>query len=558
MPKIGLEIHQRLKGKLFCRCKYDEKEFQHEIKRRFTVSRAETGEIDLAAKLEVEKEKDIFYKWNNSHACLVELDEEPPLSPDRESIKTAVSIAKTFNMTIFPRIIFMRKIVVDGSNTSGFQRTALVAIDGTIKSSKGDVGIQTLCVEEESAGILNENMLSRTYGLNRLGVTLLEIATTPNIKDGEHAKEVAKTIGMTLRMHPYVERGLGTIRQDLNISVEGGARVEIKGAQELDMIPKWVDTEIERQKDLIALIKELKERDLYRFDEKIYDVSEHVRDLENFIGRAVKNGERALLLKFPGYKGIFGRKIGGRRYGSELADYAKLAGVKGLIHVDEAPKYGLEGLGDKIGADGWVLVVGPIDRARKALEYVLLRAKMDYVPEETRKALPDGSSQFMRPLPGAARLYPETDIEIIETPDAEKVPSMDEKLRELEQILNKELAERILANRRLYLFEELKNEVEPKVVAVTLEDTLTSIRRELGEEPSDDVIRKALMLYKDGTITKRAIKEVIKRLMKGKGIKDLEKFSKEKIEELKKEMDVKEIIKKYPLNVEPAELFKGQ
>ncbi|NPA22569.1 MAG: Glu-tRNA(Gln) amidotransferase subunit GatE [Candidatus Micrarchaeota archaeon] len=553
MPKIGLEIHQRLKGKLFCRCKYDEQPFRHEIRRRFTISRSEVGDIDLAAKLEIEKNKDILYRWNNSHACLVELDEEPPLSPDPKSLETASSIARSFNMTIFPKAMFMRKIVVDGSNTSGFQRTALVAIDGKIETSKGPIGIQTLCVEEESAAILEESPHYRAYGLNRLGITLLEIATTPDIKDGEHAKEVAQKIGLTLRMHPYVERGLGTIRQDLNISVEGGARVEIKGAQELDMIPAWVENEIQRQKDLIALIQELKEKNLFNIPEEIIEITEHLRGAGGFVGKAIERGERAFALRFPGYKGVFARKVGKRRYGSELADYARLAGVKGLIHSDEASKYNID-LSNVLG-DGWVFVIAPLEQAKKALSYVLYRAKMDYVPEETRKALPDGSSQFMRPLPGAARMYPETDIEIFEMPEAPPVPTMEEKLQELKQDLNEELARRMLTNHRLYLYEELKEKVEPKIVAVTLEDTLISLRRETGKEPTDDQIRKVLLLYAQGKLTKRGIKEALKRLMEKKPIDDLYKFPKEKVEELKKELPPKEIIKRYPFNVEPSELF---
>lgn len=223
--KCGLEIHQQLEGKkLFCSCPTLNSDQEPDVmfERRLSAVAGETGEIDIAAKHEMQKGKKFIYEADSSDTCLVEMDEEPPHELNKQALETALKVALLLNAKIVDEIQVMRKNVVDGSDVSGFQRTALVAMDGFIETSKGKIGIPTICLEEEAAQKLEEKEGFVRYRLDRLGIPLIEIATDASIKNNEHAKEVAAYIGMVLRS-VGVKRGLGTIRQDVNVSIEKGA-----------------------------------------------------------------------------------------------------------------------------------------------------------------------------------------------------------------------------------------------------------------------------------------------------------------------------------------------
>ncbi len=248
--KCGIEIHQQIEShKLFCKCPSIVHDTNPDIffERKLRAVAGETGKVDIAAKAEIEKDRIYKYEACSSSSCLVELDEEPPHEVNHEALEVALEVAKLLNMTIVDRIEFMRKTVVDGSNVSGFQRTALIAVDGFIATSKGKVNIESLCLEEEAAKKINEKKHEVTFRLDRLGVALLEIATDASIKDAEHAKEVSSILGMILRSTGKVKRGIGTIRQDVNVSIKGHPRVELKGFQELKYMPKVIEQEIKRQ-----------------------------------------------------------------------------------------------------------------------------------------------------------------------------------------------------------------------------------------------------------------------------------------------------------------------
>lgn len=259
--KCGLEIHQQLEGnKLFCDCDTRNSGAEPDIKfeRRLRAVAGETGQIDIAAKHEMEKGKKFIYEADSRDICLVECDEEPPHELNKEALETTLKAALLFNAKIVDEIQVMRKIVVDGSNVAGFQRTALVAQEGFIETSLGRVGIPTICLEEEAAQKLEDGKDFVKYRLDRLGIPLIEIATGTDVKSPEHAKEVAAYIGMVLRS-VGVKRGLGTIRQDVNVSIIKGARTEIKGFQDLRSIPKVIENEIERQLNAIKQNKKLEE-----------------------------------------------------------------------------------------------------------------------------------------------------------------------------------------------------------------------------------------------------------------------------------------------------------
>ena len=534
--KIGIEIHQRLDtNKLFCDCpcSIDENEQpKATIRRKLHPVLSELGVVDAASKSEHSKGKEFEYQIFSNN-CLIETDEEPPKKMNQEALQVALGVALSLNATILDEIHVMRKMVIDGSNTSGFQRTAIIAVNGHVESSKGTIKIHTIAIEEESAGIVSSNDTSATYRLDRLGVPLIEITTSPDIKDGAHLREVAEKIGLILRTNSKVARGLGTIRQDLNVSTEGGSRVEIKGAQDLKMLGELVEGEAKRQEHLLSILYTLREK-------KVLPIKEHFVDLTNslsstsasLIKKGIDSGSIVLAQKMPHHKGLIGREIqNGKRYGTELSDYAKLAGVKGLIHSDEdLSKYGLnQSEIDSIrkalhleDVDAFIMVVAPEKQANSALSNALVRANLDFVPGETRRANQDGTTTFMRPIPGKARMYPETDIPPVVVgsdllSSISKGESLDEKRSRLEKLLNKDMAATMLKSRNLHLFERLVSlGVEPTLAANTLENTLVSLRRE-GIEFTD--LEKTLLElfgeYQKGLFVKAAIPDVLKYMAKG-------------------------------------------
>ncbi|OVE74794.1 glutamyl-tRNA(Gln) amidotransferase subunit E, partial [archaeon D22] len=422
----GLEIHQQLDTKkLFCNCpsiiRDDKPDF--EVRRKLRAVIGEDGHIDKAAASETSKSKFFDYQAYNDTTCLVELDEQPPYPMNKDALNVVLQVSKMVDCDIVDEVQVMRKTVVDGSNTGGFQRTSLVGMNGKIELDNKKIGIQTICVEEDSAKIVERKTDFDIYNLSRLGIPLIEIATDPDITSAEQAKEVAAMLGMILRSTGKVKRGLGTIRQDVNVSIKGGVRVEIKGAQDLKMIPTLVDNEILRQECLLDF-KTPK-------TSTIIDVSKSLEKSESKVIRmALDNSEGAVLgIKLEGFNGKIGADISpGKRLGSELSDYAKVhAGVKGLFHSDELPKYGitaeeveeLKKAFDCKESDAFIIIGERKEVATKALEAVIERLK-NPLDKEVRKANEDGTTSYMRPMPGAARMYPETDCVPIK-PDIENL-----------------------------------------------------------------------------------------------------------------------------------------
>ncbi|HIH26176.1 Glu-tRNA(Gln) amidotransferase subunit GatE [Candidatus Woesearchaeota archaeon] len=258
--KIGLECHQQLDGKkLFCNCPCtikDEKA-DFEIKRELRVSSSETGKTDSAALYEKSKGKHFIYEGYNDVNCLIEIDEQPPEDVNKEAFDIALQVALLLKAKPLDAIQFMRKIVIDGSNVSGFQRTALIATNGEIETTLGKVRISSVCLEEESAKKIETTNEYVKYNISRLGIPLIEIATEPDIKTPEHAKETAEKLGMILRSVKGMRRGLGTIRQDINLSIKNNNRVELKGFQDLRSIPRVAENEIKRQLEILKTGKDV-------------------------------------------------------------------------------------------------------------------------------------------------------------------------------------------------------------------------------------------------------------------------------------------------------------
>jgi glutamyl-tRNA(Gln) amidotransferase subunit E len=493
----GLEIHQQLDTaeKLFCACPTERRDPEASV-RSFTrylhPTKSELGEIDEAALEESMVDRAFTYLAYDT-TCLVEEDDEPPRRLDSEALEVALEIARLLDMDPVDQVQVMRKIVIDGSNTSGFQRSALVAREGEITTDDGPVGIEDLMLEEESAQRVAETEDGIKYSLDRLGVPLVEIGTGPDIRSPEQAQNAAERIGMLLRSTGAVKRGLGTIRQDVNVSIARGARVEIKGVQSLETIDDIVENEVGRQVALLDIAAELDDRDAGVGDPR--DVGEIFADTDSgVIAGALEGGGTVVAVPLFGFDGLLGREIQpDRRLGTELSDHATRHGAGGIFHTDELPDYGVtasevEALRDAVGAgpeDAVALVADESETAERAVEAVAERAEaaIEGVPEETRDAREDGTTRYLRPLPGAARMYPETDVPPVE-PDVVDVDTpelLTEKVEryQREHGLDPDLAEQVAYGERMPLFERAVDMgVDPTLAASTVESTVTELGRE--------------------------------------------------------------------------------
>jgi glutamyl-tRNA(Gln) amidotransferase subunit E len=485
--KCGIEIHQQLdtETKLFCECPVDleDEAADARVERFLSAVAGETGEKDEAAEVEAAKSKKFVYNYYNRNNCLVELDEEPPHEIDAEALDTALTFVRMVDGEIPEEIQVMRKMVVDGSNTSGFQRTAMVGLDGELEVEKGSVAIEDVELEEESAGIHERSEDKAVYDLNRLGVPLIEVGTDASIKDSEHARQVAEKLGMLLRSTGKARRGLGTIRQDVNVSIEEGSRVEIKGFQDVRNIDELIRKEVDRQKNLVDIGEEFEDD---RKNKIVGDnVTHHFEETENqIVSTVVENNGAVYALKLPGLTGKMKQKISGERYlAKELVDYAKTRGVQGILHTDEdLENYGLvEEFGkvaedfDKGEEDVIAVIAAEESQAKAAAQAVRDRAEKIYsgeVPEETRNAEQDFTTSYSRPLPGSARMYPETDIPAIRVSDDKieeidkNVPkTLEEREKDYSKEIGEELARQIVSSPRLQKFEEFREEYDSRLVA---------------------------------------------------------------------------------------------
>jgi glutamyl-tRNA(Gln) amidotransferase subunit E len=547
--RVGFEIHQELDThKLFCRCpsRLRDEVPDLQVRRKLRPTQSELGEVDRAALAEAIKGKAFSYQVYFDSVCLVELDEEPPHPVNEEALDVALQVALLLNAKPVDEVHVMRKTVIDGSNTCGFQRTMLVATDGSLEVNGRRINIPTICLEEDAARKVGENAEVVHYRLDRLGIPLIEIATGPDFSDPETPAKAALYLGQLLRATGKVKRGIGTIRQDINISVAQGARQEIKGVQELGLISTVIEREVQRQLALLEIRDELRRRGAGPVEKNLIDVTEiFSKTSSRVIQKTLASGGLVLALKLAKFAGLLGREIQpGRRFGTELSDRAKIyGGVGGLFHTDELPGYGItaeevDRLRQRLGAgemDAVVLVADVKERATAALEAVLQRANeaLVGVPEETRRALEDGNTEFMRPLPGASRMYPETDIPPIPITAARirrirsRLPETPEKIcaRLVESYhLSQELAERLSLSENLKIFEELvaSTGADPTLIAATLEGTIISLRREgvKVELITSEVLWDLFSSVAKGDLAKEAVPEVLRLASQGLSVRE--------------------------------------
>ena len=542
--KVGLEIHQQLNTnkKLFCKCRpIESDEYAEKFSRRLRTAKSELGELDPAALFEKTKSKKISYYANSQSSCLVEKDEEPPHDLDYDAKKISLLISCMLESKIFSEIHVMRKTVIDGSNTAGFQRTMLVSQGGNLNVNGKKIGVQAICLEEDAAKLLKDEQDQRNYSLDRLGIPLVEIALEPVIAKPTEVKEIALTLGRLLRVTGMVKRGIGSIRQDVNISVMNSGVVEVKGVQQLDQLEKIIDYEAKRQYGLILIAEKLKKLSITISKEDVFDITEVFKDCESkIIQNALKLKIKIKAILVRNFSGMFGfEPYPGIRLGKEIGQLVRFFGVGGVFHSDELPNYGINDSDvdnvkkylKLVDGDGFLIIAGEDSKLDYAIDSIINRIKdaAQGVPAETRGATQDGETIFLRPRPGASRMYPETDIPSISVlPEEiklakENIPkSWNDSIAEIQQkySLNSQLSEQIFDSEYLELFEKIcKNKKNsPNFVASILCSSITNLQRKGFDAillKPEHVIESFELLASD-KIPKESLEIIFESIMSGK------------------------------------------
>ena len=542
--KVGLEIHQQLNTnkKLFCKCRpIESDEYTEKFSRSLRTAKSELGELDPAALFEKTKSKKINYYANSQSSCLVEKDDEPPHDLDHDAKKISLLISSMLESKIFSEIHVMRKTVIDGSNTAGFQRTMLVSQGGNLNVNGKNIGVQAICLEEDAAKLLKDEQDQRNYSLDRLGIPLVEIALEPVIAKPTEVKEIALTLGRLLRVTGMVKRGIGSIRQDVNISVMNSGVVEVKGVQQLDQLEKIIDYEAKRQYGLILIAEKLKKLSITISKEDVFDITEVFKDCESkIIQNALKLKIKIKAILVRNFSGMFGfEPYPGIRLGKEIGQLVRFFGVGGVFHSDELPNYGINDSDvdnvkkylKLVDGDGFLIIAGEDSKLDYAIDSIINRIKdaTQGVPAETRGATQDGETIFLRPRPGASRMYPETDIPSISVlPEEiklakENIPkSWNDSIAEIQQkySLNSQLSEQIFDSEYLELFEKIcKNKKNsPNFVASILCSSITNLQRKGFDAillKPEHIIESFELLASD-KIPKESLEIIFESIMSGK------------------------------------------
>ncbi|HEX7818915.1 MAG TPA: Glu-tRNA(Gln) amidotransferase subunit GatE [Nitrososphaeraceae archaeon] len=575
--KVGLEIHQQLdsKNKLFCNCKtVDSTEHDFTFNRILRPTQSEMGSYDQAALFESKKIKTVKYQSSKISNCLIESDEEPPMKVNTEALELVLTISLALHCTIEDELHVMRKIVIDGSNTTGFQRTILVARNGFLDVDGLRVGIQSICLEEDAARIINEDNdddESKIFALDRLGIPLIEVALDPISNTPLFITNVAQTIGRLLRSTKKVTRGLGSIRQDVNISTNGGAVVEVKGVQQLSQLALVIEYETKRQEGLNLIAKELKSRKINesKFLDNITDVTDLIERSTSKVVKKILGGDsRFMGFVLRGFRGILSfEPYQGIRLGRELGEVAKSYGIGGIFHSDELPNYGInredvESLSSILRTsenDAFILVGGPSVLLNTVVRELSNRIKKAFsgVVSETRSVRLDGVTVFSRPRPGSSRMYPETDIPYISI-DENKLKELSKHIPQpwnivVDQIhrkygINKTLAENIFDSQYFSLFESIVSHtsITPSFIVSKLTEDLVSLERE-GYDSSilshDELFHLFVQLDKS-RISKESIPIILEKLLNKEGAVDelISSFGSEGVTEEYVDMTINKII----------------
>lgn len=487
---VGLEVHQQLltERKLFCRCpagRYNSAEHHAEVLRHMRPTLSEMGEYDGTALMEFKTRKNIIYRLNNETVCTYEMDDAPPFEIDDMALDRSIAIAMLLGCNVVGEVHITRKQYLDGSIPTGFQRTAIIGTDGDIPFGEKNIHIRQISLEEDSCREVSDQGHERVYRTDRLGMPLIETVTDPDMKTPEEARDVGQVIRWLARASGLVRTGSGAGRQDVNVSVTGGTRIEIKGVSSLRAIPRLVHNEALRQRTLVGIQGELARRGVTpeSIADTGYDVTTHVRGTEcRFIAKAIRKGATVMAVPLPGFQGLLQLQTQPRT--SFLKEFSDR--VRVIACIDDLPNLALStqdmptlSSGEwgrvtracGVEADVPVLVVwGRRRDAETAVREIAIRAREAClgVPQETRQALDDGTNGFERILPGADRMYPDTDLPPIALTD-ERVDGIRARLSErpwervarLRELgVGADLAERLSRHRAWELFAHLQDRLE--------------------------------------------------------------------------------------------------
>ena len=427
--KCGLEIHQQLKTekKLFCRCPagiYQKKdEYDAEIIRHMRPNLSELGEYDGTALMEFKTRKNIIYRIKNETACTYDIDDTPPFLMNEEALQQALEIAVYLKTNIVGELHITRKQYLDGSIPTGFQRTGIIGIEGEISLSGKKVRIIQLSIEEDACREISDIGHNRIYSTDRLGMPLIETVTYPDLLTPDEAAEAANYLRYLNRSSGKVRDGIGAARQDVNVSVTGGTRVEIKGVAHIKWIPELTHIEAFRQRALLEIKKQLNSK--IKSPENWKIISQNIsanqlKSIDNYFDISEAENYRIVAVNLPHFKGVLSFFTQpNRSFADEISDRLKVIACLGkpnMIHSEENKLAGPDFqtirkiLDSKVG-DGQIIFWGPEADIQTALETIEERCQLAFagVPNETRKALPDGRTIFERVLPGPDRMYPDTD-----------------------------------------------------------------------------------------------------------------------------------------------------
>jgi glutamyl-tRNA(Gln) amidotransferase subunit E len=482
--KSGLEIHQQIltDKKLFCRCpaaRYSDV-YDAEILRHMRPTLSELGEYDGTALMEFKTKKEIIYRINHETVCTYEMDDTPPFEINQQALDIALEIAMLMNYKLVSEIHIARKQYLDGSIPTGFQRTTIVGIDGWIPYKNRKIGLIQLGLEEDACREVSDIGHERVYITDRLGMPLIETVTEADMHTPQEVADVANILRRLVRSTGQVRTGIGAARQDVNVSIKGGTRIEIKGVHRIPLIPLLVYNEAMRQYALLQIKTDLLRRGI---NEKTFravsaDVTAQLtQSTWDPIRQAIQRGEQVHCVNLKGFQGILSHPTQtGRVFSKEISDRVRVVACLTRlpnILTSESTEEAIDSFaGRKIRNavnantnDGLILVWGNPADVRTAVQEIIIRAKEAYtgIPSETRQALADGTNGFERILPGADRMYPDTDLPPLQI-TAERIAALERRLprpiweRETEYAargIPGHLIEKIAAHPQATLFEEM-------------------------------------------------------------------------------------------------------
>lgn len=545
--KSGLEIHQQLltEKKLFCRCpagRYSD-HYHAEILRHMRPTLSELGEYDGTALMEFKTKKEIIYRIHRDTVCTYEMDDTPPFPMNEEALDIALGIGMMFGCNVVDELHIARKQYLDGSIPTGFQRTAIFCLNGTIPFKGKDVRIVQMSIEEDSCREVSDVGHRRVYITDRLGMPLVETVTAPDMKTPHEVAEVGQICRWMSRSTGRVRTGLGAARQDVNVSVTGGTRIEIKGVPRIPHIPLLTYNEARRQWNLLRLREELHRRGITpdTFQSSAENVTRLLRRTRfKPLQDGLAEGVEVNCVVLRGFGGLLRWETQtGTFFSREISDRVRviacLTTLPNIIHSDSPGEsiassewQAIRKTVNASGEDTLVLVWGNKEDADTGAREIAIRAREATIgiPSETRQALRDGTNGFERILPGADRMYPDTDL-----PPKQITEERLERIRRTLPLdywtrqsryqslgVPDDLIRPLAISRFAPLFDRVTNEchIAPGLAARVLVQYPKRLRREglPTEHLSEGILMDVLSAYRSGRLAKEGIYETLKRSLR--------------------------------------------